>query len=259
VGLTTLDIHREDQPMSWWNRRRPARMLRASHVLVVPGGVTPAEVEGYVRQWTPDTLRVADTVLRFDGWYELRGPVEYDESVWREAGLPAEYRQAYAIIDPAGGTRRHPDSSVLHAVIGLARRLGQWRAEFGQPWENPADEPPDPSVCTARRLSADELLDLLAPYVPGLTLVPPEENDEWADLGYMLESAEEMVESDFEFSSRHPRVRDEPWFTSPDDVAEYRFVSESAAARDRVVTAAKALAAATDGVVLDQNGFPWAG
>jgi hypothetical protein len=254
-----VDIDCDDQPMSWWKRWRAVRMLRAGHVLVVPGGVTPAEVEECVRLWTPDTLRVADTVLRFDGWYELRGPVEYDESVWRGAGLPAEYRQAYAVIDPVSGTRRRPDSSVLDAVNGLARRLGRYRAGFGQPWENPADEPPDPSVCTARRLPADELLDLLAPYVPGLTLVPPEEDDEWADLGYMLESAEEMVESDFEFSSRYPRVRAEPWFTSPDEVAEYQFVSESAAARDRVVAAAKALAAATDGVVLDENGFPWTG
>jgi len=55
-----------------------------------------------------------------------------------------------------------------------------------------------------------------------------------------------------------PLVRAQPWFATADRTTEYQFHADPATdAPARVATAARVLASATGGVVLDEDGYPW--
>src|SRR5262249_37446277 len=151
-----------DSVLNALRARATVNLLRSQPVLVVPDGVSAAEVTGYVRQWCPDVDRVADSVLALADVFELHGPVEDEPVVWERAALPAGYRSAYA-VPIARDARSSPisDWTRYDLIAGLARRLrGNCRGRSRGPWESPGDDVADPLVLAPTALSAGDALRL---------------------------------------------------------------------------------------------------
>jgi hypothetical protein len=234
--------------------RAVARMLRRQPVLVVPPAVTAAQVEGYAAQWSPDRDRLAETVLELGDVFEVHGPLGYHEALRRRSDLPPEFPHAYAV---APGPDAHlsviSDWTRYDLVRGLARRLGgRCRVGPDKPWEDPNGEPACPLVVAPRALSADDALGFLDPYLPGLQVAFQDEDGYWLDIDAWMMHAELSTPAVF------PLVHAQSWFASAETLVEYEFGTDGTSpGRERVEAAAQALATATGGVLLDENGFPW--
>jgi len=234
--------------------RLVVRMLRTEPVLAVSASVTALEVAGYARQWCPDVDRIADTVVALADTFEVRGPVDYDEAVWRRAGLPPEFPHMYAVrLGPNGYSSSISDWTRYNLVTGLARKLrGRCRDRARNRWIEPYGEPPDPLVLAPRLLSAEDALRLLSPYLPGLHIGFRDGTE------YGLGTDVAVMQIDVKTPSIFPLVRAQSWFTSARAVAEYEFGTDGTPpGRRQIDVAARALAATTDGVLLDEDGFPW--
>lgn len=234
--------------------RSLVRMLRAEPVLVVPPDVTPAQVAGCAALWCPEVDRLTDSVLALADAFELYGPVEYDPAVWRRVQLPPEFPQAYAVRFGADGNLSPiSDWARFGLVTGLARRLsGSCRSMASNPWDQPHGEPADPCVLAPRKLPAEEALRLLQPSLPELHI---RDQDEAI---FTLAAGAVSVWGEVEKPAIFPLVRMQPWFASASALTECEFVSDgSASGRGQAETAARALTAATGGILLDDDGFPW--
>jgi hypothetical protein len=244
--------------------RPPAevRLLRGEDVYAVPADVVDWQVLECVRLWAPGAARTGDGSVPVTEGRRLVGPIACDEDLRHQAGLPEGAVAAYAV--PAGSGAFEHDGSGGHLLTGLARRLGGWvrsSATEGGGWERPAEPPvpplvwtPVPYVFAARALSVEEARQLFTPHLPGLRL----EIDD--SMWYALRNDDAMILGFREsVGLMYPLVRRQSWFTSWQAVACYAVTSE---AIDPTVTAlpvADVLAAATTGLILDQDGFPWPG
>jgi hypothetical protein len=102
-------------------------------VLVVPAEVTAVEVEGLIRQWSPDSRRVGETVVAIgNGVFQVYGPVGYDESLWRGAGLPADLVVAYVVrsglraVLSAARPGPVPRGRISRSSVGSGKALGRY-------------------------------------------------------------------------------------------------------------------------------------
>jgi hypothetical protein len=205
---------------------------------------------------------MTDPFLTFD-MFELRGPVGYDEKMWRAAEIPAEYPQAYVLTARPGVAESYQVEWIGYdSLCGVARRLrGLARPALdGEPWADPFGAAPDPWVHAAVELTPDQTIGLLEPYLTGLQVSVHDE----ITREYRLDADGVAVWCDPCSPTIYPLVRTQAWFTSADATTDYQFTSDpdtDAPARvavvARVAVAAQALAAATGGLVLDEDGYPW--
>jgi hypothetical protein len=224
-------------------------------VLALPATTTGFEVEDVVRLWCPDGWYLSGGSLGFD-MFTLT-PVDYDEDLWEGADLPPDLRRAYVLGYRAGGTGSGSgqDDEMGHDLLrGLARRLGgRWRRDVDAAWDDPAGEPVDPWVYSPVALPAEEALDLLAPHLVDASIVDREETGE-----YRIDADGLILWCDPLTPTQYPRVLAQSWYDVGREFAEYQFVSDpDAGGPERAEAAARVLADATGGVVLDEDGFPW--
>jgi hypothetical protein len=202
--------------------RAVARMLRRQPVLVVPPGVTAAQVEGHAARWSPDRDRLAETVLALGDVFEIHGPVGYTEALWRRADLPPEFPHAYAVaLGPDAYRSLISDWTRYDLVRGLARRLGgRFRVAPDKQWEDPNGEPACPLVVAPQAISADDALGLLSPYFSGLQVGFQDEH------GYWLDSDAWVMHTEVSTPAVFPLVRAQSWFASAETIAEYEFSAQ---------------------------------
>jgi hypothetical protein len=229
--------------------------LWKSAVLVLPATVTSFDVEDAVRLWCPDNWHMSGSYLAFD-MFTLT-PVHYDEQLWRLGDLPPDFPRAYRLGYAAGGTSSgyaQDDEMGYDLLRGLARRLGgRWRREADADWDAQGGEPVDPWVFAPVALPAEEALDLLAPHLVDATIVDREDSGE-----FRIDANGLILWCDPLTPTRYPLVLDQSWYDEDRDFAEYQFVSDPGAGGPaRAEAAARVLAGATGGIVLDEDGFAW--
>jgi hypothetical protein len=244
-----------------------ARLLRKNDALVFRMDVPDWRVQEYVREWSPGAARTPDGVVPVTESLVLHGPLRCDDDLRRQAELPADAVTAYAVAYAPGQVPI--DWTGPDLVAGLARRLdGRIRqpADRSGQWQKLGGVPVQPRVHAAGRLPAERVSALLAPYLPGLR---PEETS-GAGRGRKRNHGEQaMWESDKVGvlvasgmpDQRFPLIRHQPWFISWADVSEYALFVEDfydfRGALEQALAAADALVAATGGLLLDEDGFPW--
>jgi hypothetical protein len=231
-----------------------ADLLRDEPVLALPANLASARVAAYAREWAPGAVPAGTGVLELDDTVELHGPVSYDETLWRRAKLPADCAVAYAArlrpAEDADWTDVHVD-----LIAGLCDRVGgRWRQSARKSWEDPETDLPDPYVYAPRLLAPEEVLGLVVPILPGAVIGGGAEPD-----CYDIYDGERLViEVDAQLPTAYPQVKLQPWFASAERLTEYAVVSDGTAqAREQAVRVADAIAEATGGMVLGENGFPW--
>jgi hypothetical protein len=239
-----------------WRHRATVAMLRSSPVLVAGTGTTSSTVDSYVKQWSPDATRRSDTVLVVDQPFELCGPFDFDESLWFAAKLPPECRSAYALPEPDDRPANGQGDFELTAIFllnGLARRTrGRRRISPTGTFDAAWDETPATVLHLPGALSSEEAMSVLAVHLPGLHTTPGS--------SHTLDSDDVGVDIAPEYPWRgFPLLRAQPWFTSTADTTQCRFLPDAGRgpeAGDRASAAARALAVARGGLVLDDDGFP---
>ena len=244
-----------------------ARLLRKNDALVFRVDVPDWRVQEYVREWSPGATRTGDGVVPVTESLILHGPLRCDDDLRRQAELPADAVTAYAVAYAPGQVP--VDWTGVGLLAGLARRLdGRIRqpADKTGSWSNPVRIPVDPRVYAAGRLPVERVSALLAPHLPGLRLDETsgaerrrkrsdDERPTWESdkVGVLVSSG--MPDQRFAL------VRRQPWFITWDDVSEYALFVEDfydfRGALEQALAAADALVAATGGLLLDEDGFPW--
>jgi hypothetical protein len=229
--------------------------LWKSAAVVLPATVTSFEVEDVVRLWCPDNWHMSGMYLAFD-MFTLT-PVHYDEELWRQGDLPPDFPRSYRLGYAAGGTSSgywQDDQMGYDLLHGLARRLGgRCRRNADADWDDPGGEPADPWVFAPVALPAEEALDLLAPHLVDASIVNREASGE-----YRIDAEGLILWCDPFMPTRYPQVLAQSWYDEARDFAEYQFVSDpDAGGPERAEAAARVLADATGGIVLDEDGFPW--
>jgi hypothetical protein len=231
------------------------RTLWTAAVVVLPSAVTDGQTEYEVRQWCPDATSVDAAVLRLDVWTLTR--VGWDEQLWRQADLPLDYPNAYVLGykgGRSGSGSGQVDQMGYDLLRGLARRLGgRCRRAGDDPWDDPSGEPADPWVFAPIALPAEQTLDMLAPHLPDLHVTAREDGGE-----YRLDADSVIVWCDPLSPTLYPLVLAQDWYATAAQIVEYQFVVDPGAdGPERADQAARALAAVTGGIVLDEDGFPW--
>jgi hypothetical protein len=237
----------------WLTADPTQRLLRNEPVLAVPPNITLVHVERCVLRWSPGAAREADGSLALTEFVLLRGPFSYDAELWRDAELPAALPSVYV-----ASHRPHPPQHELlghDLIVGLCRRLGgQCRHRVGSGWLDIRGLPAEPRVYAPRELLPQEVLRLLASHLPGLELAGR------AKRRYELSAPDAAVVARRPPASLFPLVRREHWYSSPEATAEYSILpDEDPQPHERAAQAAQALADATGGLLLDEDGFPWEG
>lgn len=238
--------------------------FRSEPVLVLPGEVDPRRVEAYVREWCPDAARRGDTVLAIPEGFDVLGPFHRQEGAkWPDHGLPATFRTAYVTRPrPADDGGDDWAAETRHLLLyGLARRLsGQVRDRCTKPWRDPAEFPAAPNVQAPKsgRLAHEALIRLLASHYPGFVAKPEE------SFLYDLQGAGGVGDSvwlatDLTSPTAFPLTRLRFSVTGPTEIVQYEFEHDTTAVADlrRMAEVAAAIAAATGGIILDEDGFPW--
>jgi hypothetical protein len=224
-------------------------------VLALPATTTSFDVEDVVRLWCPDGWHMSGLYLGFDIF--TLTPVGYDEDLWEDADMPSDLRRAYVLGYKAGGTSSgyaQDDEMGYDLLRGLSRRLGgRCRRDVDAEWDDLGGEPADPWVFAPVALPAEETLDVLAPHLVDARIVDREGTGE-----YRIDADGLILWCDPLTPTEYPQVLAQSWHHSSRDRAEYQFVSDpSAGGPERADTAARVLADATGGIVLDEDGFPW--
>jgi hypothetical protein len=230
------------------------RLLRSEPVLALPPNAATSGVAAHAREWNLRAAPVDTGVLLAGDGVELHGPVSYDERLWRNAGLPAECTVAYAARFEFGET---PVSPWAHydLIAGLCTRVGgRWREHAGKAWQDGDTDPPDPWVFGPRMLAPEEALRLLTPILPGVVVADRDQT------GYSVNADDLLIWVDAQYPTIYPLVGMQPWFASATQVTQYEIAStDTPEAPEQTARAAAAIAEATGGVVLGDNGFPWRG
>lgn len=163
---------------------------QAHHLLVVPDGVAPEDIEALVLSWFPesgvthaeDRLRVqtgpgcavvgpwgGDQLL--PGWvaavYLLEAPQQRGEPVPRELQGRGDLLDAFADGEPLGQER-----ALLELALAIARRVGGAVRTAAGVLMTPAPRP-DLVVYSQVWLHPDALVHVLEPHLPGLSLADP--------------------------------------------------------------------------------------
>jgi hypothetical protein len=238
------------RPLDWLRSDSALRVLRDHLVLAFSGSVAVEQIEDSVRLWDPGATRDQRGRLAAAGSLRLDGPFPYDETLWRRAKLPPEATTVYAVTADAASDE---DWMQCPLVWGICRRLGgRSRGGVRSGWQDRYRTPAEPRVYVDPELPREDVVDLLAPHLPGLETVV---RDYFVD-----EHESEDVNLDVVASAlfRFPLIRAQPWFSSWDSTAEYALhPHDTPRARRRAEQAAHILADAAGGLVLDEDGFPW--
>lgn len=234
--------------------RAIARLMRQEPVLVVPAGAGSDRVDGYVRQWSPDAVRRNGTVLVIVDGVELLGPFGRTDPRWPDPRLPARFEAAYVTRSTPRSDDTSLDDTRYDLLDGLARRLsGLVREQRRSLWVAAPREPVIPLVLAPRRLTAEEAIGVLSAHYPGLLL--GDQDDESYRLyagGYGVLLAELAAPSIF------PHVARQSWFTGKPATTEYcLYHGDTPEGPRHTADAARTLAHATGGMVLDEDGFPY--
>jgi hypothetical protein len=231
------------------------RQLWKSAMLVLPATVTSFDVEDAVRLWCPDNWHMSGTYLSFDMF--TLGPVSYNEELWRLCDLPPDFPRAYRLgygsrVSSSGHAQ--DDEMGYDLLRGLSSRLGgRWRRDADVEWDDLGGEPADPWVFAPFALRAEETLDVLVPHVGDARVVDREDSGE-----YRIDADGLILWCDPLTPTPYPQVLAQDWYDTARDFTEYQFVSDpDTDGPARADAAARALAEAASGIVLDEDGFRW--
>jgi hypothetical protein len=185
----------------------------------------------------------------------LWGPYDPTDERWRAADMPPD---AVACYVASTRSRAQPGPAPT-LIIALHRRLGGWwRYHRRDEWRpgKPDRQVRDLSVFAAEVLAPEDVLRLLASHMPGLHVSESEPDR------YALESARVSLEMDQWPPGLYddPWILAQPWYRRTGDVVEYELSAhddDDQQARRQIQHAARTLAEATHGIILDDMGFPW--
>lgn len=237
--------------------------FRGEPVLVVPGSVGPERVEALVRQWCPDVVRRDGTTLEIPEGFDVLGPFpRHGDGKWPDPALPALLGAAYVTrLRPTPDDRDWSDDTRHLLLSGLARRLsGQVRDRYSQPWRDPTVLPAAPLVQApkAAQLAPAALLSLLTSHYPGFA-AEAKKSGLYDLQGSDGHSDSVWLAADLECPSVFPLARLRFSATGSTDIVEYGFEHDATASAElrRMAEVAAAIATATGGIILDEDGFPW--
>jgi hypothetical protein len=234
--------------------RAAKRPHRYEPSLVVPAGVG-REIEAHVRGWSPDAWRLDGTVIDLGYGLRLLGPFDRTDPHWPDPQVPARFEVSYVTRAerPAGSAEDWILDARYGLLAGLGRRTrGLTRERAGKPWTDPGEQPAGPIVLANRRLSPEEAVALVSQHYPGVVV------------GYRDEATYELytdglvLEAELTHASVFPLLRLQHWYTGARDLTQYTLVYDTTPEElRRMADAARTIARATDGLVLDEDGFPW--